>query len=88
MRPCSATISRGVRHTVMATAPNTSMRCSRRVCGMLSTLATTASATTPMGTLTRNTHRQPVTCRIGALPAKKPPMTGPSTLEVPNTARK
>ena len=42
----------------------------------------------PMGTLTRNTQRQPVIPRMVSWPAKKPPMTGPSTDEVPNTARK
>ena len=81
-------ISNGVRHTAMLSAPNQSMRCSRRWCGMFSTFATTASARMPIGTFTRNTQRHPVTCRISFVPAKKPPMTGPSTLDVPNTARK
>ena len=42
----------------------------------------------PIGTLTRKTQRQPSTPRMLDWPAKNPPMTGPSTLEVPNTARK
>ena len=42
----------------------------------------------PIGTLTRNTQRHPVTPRITAWLAKKPPITGPSTLEVPKTAMK
>ncbi len=69
-------------------APHQSIRWSRRWCGTFSTLATTNSATTPIGTLTRNTQRQPVMPMISDWPAKKPPTTGPSTLEVPNTARK
>jgi hypothetical protein len=50
--------------------------------------ATTASAAMPMGTLMRKTQRQPVMPSTVAWPAKNPPTTGPSTLEVPNTARK
>ena len=42
----------------------------------------------PIGTLTRNTQRQPETPRIESWPAKKPPMSGPSTLDVPNMAMK
>ena len=42
----------------------------------------------PTGTLTRKTQRQPVMPRIESVPAKKPPTTGPSTDEVPKTARK
>ena len=42
----------------------------------------------PIGTLIRKTQRQPVMPRIVACPAKKPPMTGPRTLDVPKTARK
>ena len=42
----------------------------------------------PIGTLTRKTQRQPSMPRIVAWPAKKPPTTGPSTLDVPKTARK
>ncbi len=51
-------------------------------------MATTARAITPIGTLTRNTQRQPASPRISPAPAKNPPMTGPSTLDAPNTARK
>ena len=50
--------------------------------------ATTASAAMPIGTLTRKTQRHPATPRITACPAKKPPITGPRTLEVPNIAMK
>jgi hypothetical protein len=49
---------------------------------------TTNSAAMPIGTLTRNTQRQPVIPAIDADPAKNPPISGPSTLEVPNTAMK
>ena len=42
----------------------------------------------PIGTLTRKTQRQPSIPRIEVVPAKKPPTTGPITLEVPKTARK
>jgi hypothetical protein len=42
----------------------------------------------PIGTLTRNTQRQPVTPSSVSWPARKPPTTGPRTLDVPNTARK
>ena len=41
-----------------------------------------------IGTLTRKTQRQPVMPKMFSWPAKNPPMTGPRTLEVPNTARK
>ncbi len=50
--------------------------------------ATTTSAMKPIGTLTRKTQRQPVMPRMLDWPAKVPPMTGPSTLDVPKTARK
>jgi hypothetical protein len=33
-------------------------------------------------------HRQPVSPSSEVWPARKPPMTGPSTLEVPKTAMK
>ncbi len=42
----------------------------------------------PIGTFTRNTQRQPVRPRITAWLAKKPPITGPRTLDVPKTAMK
>ena len=42
----------------------------------------------PIGTLTRNTQRQPVIPRIVSVPAKRPPATGPSTLEVAKTDMK
>lgn len=87
-RPCSATMSTGTRVTASATAPGKSIRCSRRVCGRLSTRITTPKAMMPMGTLTRNTQRQPSMPTMLAWPAKAPPTTGPTTLAVPNTARK
>ena len=40
---------------------------------------TTISATMPIGTLMRNTQRQPAMPRIVSAPAKNPPITGPST---------
>ena len=49
---------------------------------------TRARAITPMGTLMRKTQRQPGIHRIWAEPAKIPPNSGPSTEEMPNTARK
>jgi hypothetical protein len=42
----------------------------------------------PSGTLMRNTQRQPEIPRISGRPARNPPSTGPSTLDVPNTATK
>ena len=87
-RPCSARTSSGTRPTVSRSAPGQSIRCGRRVWGMLSTRWTTTKATRPMGTLTRNTHRQPVIPSRESVPAKKPPTTGPRTLAVPKTARK
>ena len=41
----------------------------------------------PMGTLMRNTQRQPVMPKMVWAPAKNPPTTGPRTEDVPNTAR-
>jgi hypothetical protein len=55
---------------------------------MFRTRVTTASARMPTGTLTRKTQRQPVTPSSDSWPARNPPTTGPSTLEVPKTARK
>jgi hypothetical protein len=49
---------------------------------------TTTNASTPSGTLIRKIHRQPVMPSSDVWPARKPPMTGPSTLEVPKTAMK
>jgi hypothetical protein len=49
---------------------------------------TTARATTPRGTLIQKIQRHPSTPRIESCPARKPPTTGPSTLEVPQTAMK
>lgn len=53
---------------------------------MLRTLATTNSAMMPIGTFTRNTQRQPVTPRMLSCPARKPPISGPATLEVAKVA--
>ncbi len=72
---------------VIVMAPSQSMRALRAVCGMFSTAATTRKASTPIGTFTRKTQRQPSMPRMLDWPASAPPMTGPSTLEVPNTAR-
>jgi hypothetical protein len=55
---------------------------------MCSTRPTIASATMPIGTLMRNTQRQPAMPSSVSWPAKKPPTTGPRTLELPKTARK
>ena len=49
---------------------------------------TTNSAAKPMGTFTRKTQRHPVIPRIESWPAKRPPATGPRTLEVAKTAMK
>ena len=86
--PCSATISNGTMPTINATAPHQSIWCSRRVNGMCSTLKTTPKAMMPIGTLIRNTQRQPVMPRIVLAPANRPPTSGPMTDAVPNTARK
>ena len=42
----------------------------------------------PIRTFTRKTQRQPAVPAKLVIPAEEPPMTGPSTLEVPKTARK
>ena len=81
-------VSSGTSPTTSAVAPHQSMRDGRGWCSMLSVWLTTNNATMPIGTFTRNTQRQPVIDRIESAPAKKPPTTGPSTLEVPKTARK
>jgi hypothetical protein len=60
----------------------------RDVFGRLSTFATTTSATAPIGTLMRKIQRQPSMPRIVGAPARRPPITGPATLDVANTARK
>ena len=87
-RPCSATISSGTRPTASMIAPGQSMRApARGTCGTLSTLATTTSATTPIGTLTRKIQRHPSMPRMVFAPARRPPITGPSTLDVAKTAR-
>jgi hypothetical protein len=44
-----------------------------------------SSETMPIGTFTRKTQRQPAKPRIVSCPARNPPTTGPSTLEVPKT---
>ncbi len=49
---------------------------------------TIASATSPIGKLIRKTQRQPVMKRISGVPESSPPISGPITLEMPNTARK
>ena len=81
-RPCSATVSSGTRATTRAMAPHQSMRTRRGVWRRWSVRNTTIRAAMPTGTFTRKTQRQPVTPRISSWPAKNPPMTGPSTLEV------
>ena len=54
--------------------------CSRRTCCIFSAELVTTSATMPIGTLMKKIHSQP------GPSAKKPPSTGPSTLEVPKVA--
>ena len=71
-----------------AIAPGQSIRCGRLTCGMFSTRITTISATRPIGTFTRKIQRQPEIPAIESTPDSRPPMTGPITLDVPNTARK
>jgi len=69
-------------------APHQSMADTRGKCETCRVRATMNSATRPTGTLTRNTQRQPVMPRIESAWAKNPPMIGPSTDDVPKTARK
>ena len=88
MRPCSATISSGTMPSISAAAPHQSIRWSVRMCGMCRVMATTTSAMMPIGTLTRNTQRQPVMPKMVSAPAKKPPTSGPMTEDMPKTARK
>ena len=73
---------------ISVAAPHQSIRCRTLLCGTLSTRATTISAMTPIGTFTKNTQRQPARPMMEFAPASAPPTTGPSTLEVPNTAMK
>ncbi len=53
-----------------------------------SVLVTRMRAKMPTGTLMRKTQRQPVRPMTVGASAKKPPMIGPNTDDVPNTARK
>ena len=55
---------------------------SRRTTGICSATEVTTSATMPIGMLMKKIQRQP------GPSAKKPPSTGPSTLDVPKTAPK
>jgi len=87
-RPCSSTASSGTRQTHSARAPIQSIGDGRRTWWTWRVRKMTTSATSPIGTLTRKTHRQPVMPRIESLPARRPPITGPSTLEEPNVAMK
>lgn len=63
-RPCSATVSSGTSATTSEVAPIQSMRASRRTWCRCRLRVTTNSAAMPIGTLIRNTQRQPVTPRI------------------------
>jgi hypothetical protein len=56
------------------------LKCSER--------STTNSAAAPSGTLIQKIHRQPAIPRMLEVPAKKPPINGPRTLDVANTAMK
>ncbi len=88
-RPCSATSSSGASVPTTRVAPHQSIRglpC--RSCGTCRNAITISSATTPTGTLTRNTQRQPVIHRIWSAPANRPPISGPITDATPNVARK
>ncbi|OPZ50054.1 MAG: hypothetical protein BWY91_02915 [bacterium ADurb.BinA028] len=87
-RPCSATSSNGTTPTTRVNAPHQSMADGRAKWETCRVRATMSRATRPTGTLTRNTQRHPVIPRIESAPAKNPPMIGPSTDEVPKTARK
>jgi hypothetical protein len=58
------------------------------LCGTFRNFVTTISAMMPIGTFTRNTQRQPSIPATVPAPAKKPPTTGPATLEMPQTPMK
>ena len=88
VRPCSATISSGTRKTTRPSAPGQSILCRLLRTGRCRFFTTTASAMAPSGTLTQKIQRHPVSPRMESWPARKPPMTGPSTEEVPKTAMK
>ena len=49
---------------------------------------TMSSAPMPIGTLIRKTQRHPVMNRIWFAPANSPPISGPTTDEMPKTAKK
>ena len=72
--PARRSSSSGTRPTISASAPGQSMRWSRRVCGRCRLRITSSSAPMPIGTLTRNTQRQPAMPRIVSWPARKPPI--------------
>ena len=87
-RPCSATRRIGTTATMMVAAPNQSIFDLRGVCGTCKNETTMNSATTPIGKLIKKIQRQPSTNKNSFMSANNPPISGPSTEEVPNTAMK
>ena len=86
-RPFSATKSIGTTPRMIVTAPHQSILLLFGWCGTCKKLTTSISAAMPIGMFIRNTQRQPEMKRIWLAPAKRPPISGPRTLEVPKTAR-
>ena len=85
--PCSATKRIGTTAKMMVTAPSQSMRDFLGKCGTCKKVKTINMATRPMGKLIRKIQRQPSIHKISSTPANPPPMIGPITLLVPNTAK-
>ena len=86
-RPCSATSKNGTTANTIVTAPHQSIFCGLGLCGMCRKVTTINSETAPIGMFIKKIQRQPSINRISPAPASAPPTTGPSTDEVPKTAR-
>src|SRR5664280_1741645 len=88
VRPCSATRSSGTTPMTSVAAPSQSMTAWRLMWCRCSVAVTAMSAKMPTGMLMRKTQRQPVMPTTVGASEKNPPMIGPKTDDVPNTARK
>ena len=87
-RPCSATIRSGTTPTMMVSTPHQSIRLLfDSMCGTCRNERTSSNAIAPIGRFIRKIQRHPVIPRKLSTPASSPPISGPRTLDVPNTAR-
>lgn len=78
----------GTTPTINATHPHQSMIASRAMWLRCSERSTTNSAAAPSGTLIQKIHRHPAMPKMLEVPARNPPISGPSTEDVANTAMK